>query len=364
MTEAAEIGTRKVIKDHSTIGILVTTDGSITDIPREEYEEAERRVVGELKEIDKPFVVVLNTVAPQSAEAKRLAASLSERYGVTTIPLDAANMGEEQITSVLQGVLYEFPILQADVFMPEWCDGLPASHWLKESVFRNIADAASGMRRVRDISAVTAALGGCESVSGCRIESISLGTGCAELYVEIPRQIFYRIIFEETGFELSGDGSLLPLLKELAVTDAAYRKVRYALEEVEHKGYGIVVPGIDELTLEEPELMRQGGQFGVRLRASAPSIHMLKAEIKTTVSPIVGGEKQSEDLVNYLLKEFEGDESRIWESNIFGKSLHELVNEGLAAKLNHMPEAARAKMRETLEKIINEGSSGLICIIL
>ncbi len=364
MTEAAEIGTRKVIKEHSTIGVLVTTDGSITGIPRQEYEEAEERVVAELKETGKPFIILLNTTDPKSDEAAALAESIAQKYNVTTLPVDALHMETEEIAKVMEGLLYEFPVRQADVFMPAWCDGLPNDHWLKESVFKKLAEAAANMKRVRDVGAVLEVMAQHDNVSACTTESVNLADGTVEVHVDIPRETFYKIIHEETGFEVAGDGALLPLLRNLAQTDRAYRKVRSALQEVEQKGYGIVFPDITELRLEKPELFRQGSQFGVKLQASAPSIHMMRANIETTVSPIVGSEQQSEDLVNYLLKEFEGDELRIWESNIFGKSLHELVNEGLNAKLNHMPEAARGKMRETLERIINEGSNGLICIIL
>jgi stage IV sporulation protein A len=309
-------------------------------------------------------VILLNTTDPKSEESAALAEAIAEKYNVTTLPVDAMHMDGDEIAKVMEGLLYEFPVRQADVYMPSWCDGLPNDHWLKESVFRKLAEAAAGMKRVRDVGVVTEVMAQHENVSSCATDAVSLADGTVELHLDIPRETFYKIIHEETGFEVSGDGALLPLLRSLSQTDAAYKKVRAALQEVEQKGYGIVVPDLTELRLEKPELMRHGGQFGVKLQASAPSIHMMKATIETTVSPIVGSEKQSEDLVNYLLKEFEGDELRIWESNIFGKSLHELVNEGLAAKLNHMPEAARGKMRETLERIINEGSNGLICIIL
>ena len=364
MTEAAEIGTRKVITEHATVGVMVTTDGSITEIPREEYAEAEARVIRELQNTGKPFVVVVNSREPDGESANSVAESLRKQYDVTAITADVMHMDENAIRELLVCMLREFPLRQVDVFLPEWCDALDTEHWMKETVFRGISAAADGMKRIRDVTALQTAVSAVECVEGCRYSEICLGDGTVTMEIDIPRNLFYEIVAEKTGLALHNDAELLPVLTELAATKTAYEKFAIAIEEVERKGYGIVTPGIEELTLETPELVKQGSQFGVRLRASAPSIHMLKANIETTVSPIVGSEKQSEELVEYLLREFEGDESRIWESNIFGKSLHELVNEGLSAKLSHMPEDARSKLRETLERIINEGSSGLICIIL
>lgn len=364
MTEAAEIGTQKVIADHATIGVMVTTDGSITEIPREEYAEAEERVIRELRAAGKPFVIVVNSRDPSGEAATEIARTLQTRYDVSAVTADVMQMDESTLEAILTSVLYEFPLRTVDVFLPDWCTALPSTHWLKEKIFKGAGEAAAGMRRVRDVSALKEALASVDCVSACACPDIGLGDGSASLTLDIPRSVFYRIANEETGFSLTGDEALLPLLKELSEMKTAYERFQTAIEEVDRKGYGIVMPGINELTLEPPELVRQGSQFGVRLTASAPSIHMMKAEIKTTISPVVGSEKQSEELVEYLLSEFEGDESKIWSSNIFGKSLHELVNEGLTGKLNHMPEDARCKLRETLERIINEGSSGLICIIL
>jgi len=363
MTEAAEIGTRKVITEHATIGIMVTTDGSIADIPREEYAEAEERVVSELKENGKPFVILVNSRHPEEENVTELCAGIQDKYNITTIPVNVMTMEEKDIKEILKGILWEFPIRRVDVFMPEWCDSLKPDHWLKTGIFKSITVAADNLKRVRDVTPTAEAISGGD-IASCSLSDVSLSTGTASLDIDVPRALFYKIINEQTGFDMSSDNELLPLLADLSKVKAAYKKVENALMEVEHKGYGIVVPDIDELVLEPPELVKQGGQFGVRLRAKAPSIHMMRADIQTTVSPIVGTERQSEELVGYLLKEFEGDELRIWESNIFGKTLHQLVNEGLANKLNHMPEEARGKLRQTLERIINQGSSGLICIIL
>ncbi len=364
MVDAAELGTRKVISDHATIGVLVTTDGSITEIPREEYAEAEARVVAELKASGKPFLMLVNSIHPTDSETVELAKDLCSRYGVTALPINAQLIDDEEIKDILRGILWEFPLRYADIYLPQWCDSLPADHWLKERLFAGISAAAENMTRLKDVALAAEAASGCDSVERCRTGEIRLGEGSADIEVEIPREVFYGIINEQTGLDIKDDSSLLPIFTELATIKCAYKRVETALLEVEQKGYGIVVPGIDELTLDPPEMVKQGSQFGVRLRASAPSIHMMRADIQTTVSPVVGSEKQSEDLVNYLLKEFEGDVSKIWQSNIFGKSLHELVNEGLASKLNHLPQEAREKLRHTMERIINEGSNGLICIIL
>ena len=361
---AAEVGTQKVIQDHSTIGLVITTDGSISDIPREEYEEAEERVIRELQEIDKPFIVMLNSMYPESKETKELAVLLSEKYNTPVIPVNCLDLEEETITDILKQVLYAFPIKEINISMPKWITGLNKGHWLKSDVFSVIRDAAENIKFVRDIDSVSEKIAICENVNRSNISSIDLGKGSATICVDLLNDLFYKILGEETGVEIKNESDLMPLLKELMTMKKEYGKIQNALSEVEATGYGIVMPTIDELSLEEPEIVKQGGKYGVRLKASAPSIHMMKADIVTEVSPIVGSEKQSEELVMYLLKEFEESPQRIWESNIFGKSLHELVNEGLHNKLYRMPVDARLKLQETIERIINEGCGGLICFIL
>ncbi|MCM1022517.1 MAG: stage IV sporulation protein A [Prevotella sp.] len=361
---AAEVGTRKVIQDHSTIGLVITTDGSISDIPREEYEEAEQRVISELNSINKPFVVLLNCVYPGSKESAQLAAELSEKYGTPVIPVNCVDLEEDDIHNILKQVLYAFPIKEINICMPKWITGLAKGHWLKNDVFDTIRSAAENVKFVRDINSVADSIGGNENISRAAVTEIDLGKGSAEIYAELKSNLFFKVLGEETGIEINGESDLMPLLKELTAVKAKYEKIENALSEVDATGYGIVMPTIDELSLEEPEIVKQGGKYGVRLKASAPSIHMMKADIVTEVSPIVGSEKQSEELVMYLLKEFEESPRKIWESNIFGKSLHELVNEGLHNKLYRMPVDARLKLQETLERIINEGCGGLICFIL
>lgn len=361
---AAEVGTQKVIQDHSTIGLVITTDGSISDIPREEYEDAEQRVIGELNSINKPFVILLNCVYPNSDEAKGLAASMAAKYGTPVIPVNCVDMDEEDINYILKQILYAFPVKEINICMPKWITGLVKGHWLKNDIFGAVRAAAENVRYVRDIEGIADRIAEGENINRAYISGIDLGKGSAEVYAELKNNLFYKILGEETGIEIGGESDLMPLLKELTEIRGKYDKIRSALQEVEATGYGIVMPTIDELSLEEPEIVKQGGKYGVRLKASAPSIHMMKADIVTEVSPIVGSEKQSEELVMYLLKEFEESPQKIWESNIFGKSLHELVNEGLHNKLYRMPVDARLKLQETLERIINEGCGGLICFIL
>ncbi len=361
---AAEIGTQKVIQDHSTIGLVVTTDGSISDIPREEYEEAEQRVIDELVSINKPFIIVLNCVDPDSAESQKLAEQMSAKYGNVVIPVNCLALDEESINNILRQVLYAFPIKEINISMPKWITALDKNHWLKCSVMGTIRNAAADMHHVRDVDKLTERISEGDYIDGSRIDTIDLGKGSADVSIDIEKCLFYKIIGEETGIEISNDNDLMPLLKELMCIKKKYEKIENALSEVEATGYGIVMPQLDDLTLEEPEIIKQGGKYGVRLKASAPSIHMMKANIVTEVNPIVGSEKQSEELVMYLMNEFDEDPKKIWGSNIFGKSLHELVNEGLHNKLYKMPVDARLKLQETLERIINEGCGGLICFIL
>lgn len=361
---AAELGTRKVIADHSTIGLVVTTDGSITDIAREEYAEAEERVINELRELNKPFVVLLNSVEPQAEATLRLQREMEEKYGAAVVPVSCADITEEEIRAILAVVLQEFPVKSISINLPRWLCTLEKGHWLKNEVFGAIRESAQQVACIRDVKGICEKMCACESITSAETDTVELGSGDVRLNVEILSNLFYRILGEKTGMEITDEAMLMRSMLELAAVKKKYDKVAAALEQVEETGYGIVMPSLDELTLEEPELMRQGGRSGVRLKASAPSIHMLRANITTEVAPVVGSEKQSEDLVYYLLNGFEENPSEIWSSNIFGKSLHELVNEGLHNKLCKMPADARGKLQETIERVINEGCNGLICIIL
>ena len=361
---AAELGTTKVINEHSTIGILVTTDGTITDIPREDYIEAEERVVNELRALNKPFVIVLNSEEPDSSYTLELAKKLEAKYDVPVLPTDCSNLNIEDINEMFSKLLYEFPIEQMNISLPRWTLTLPDDHWLKMELFTEVKGDFEGISVLKQVSSSLETIKSTEIISSSSLNEINLGNGNVTINIALKEPLFYQILTEMTGVNVADEGDLFSCLTSLAETKKEYDKIAYALEEVKAKGYGIVTPSMEELILDEPEMVKQGSRFGVKLKAKAPSIHMIRADITTEVSPIVGSEKQSEELVTYLLSEFETDPKKIWESNIFGKSLHELVNEGLQNKLYRMPEDAQLKLQETLERIVNEGSGGLICIIL
>lgn len=362
--DAAEAGTKKVINEHSTIGLVITTDGSITDIAREDYRDAEGRVINELKAIGKPFIVLLNSSAPESPAAKAAAEEISSKYDVSVKRINCAELNESDIASVLESVLYEFPVTEIGINIPGWIEALSPDHYLKSKVYSKIREIVYKINRISQIHYLTDAFAKEDYVSGAAVEKVDLGKGSVTAGITVADGLFYSIIKETTGFEVDSEEKLMRLLIKLSAMEKEYSRIKYALHQVRETGYGIVNPGIDELRLEEPEIIRQGGRYGVRLRASAPSIHMMRADIETQVAPIVGTERESEELVHYLLEEFESDPQKLWESNLFGKSLHELVNEELNNKLSRMPDDARDKIRTTLERIINEGSGGLICIIL
>ena len=361
---AAEIGTRKVIQEHSTIGLVVTTDGSISDIPREEYEQAEERVISELKEIEKPFVVLLNATQPGTAKVQDLARQLSEKYAVPVMPVNCLELTQNDIRDIMSAVLYQFPVKEICVDFPRWILSLEKDHWLRQELVSSILDHAQEIVRIRDVESAMSKTTEQEHVESASVTEIDLGRGRVKLLMQVPGNLLYEIISERTGLDIDSEAGLMPCMIELAQMKRDYEKIKGALDQVEAVGYGIVMPTLEELRLEEPEIVKQGNRYGVRLKASAPSIHMMKADITTEISPIVGSEKQSEELVMYLLQEFEDSPEKIWESNIFGKSLHSLVNEGLHNKLYRMPQEARLKLQETIERIINEGCTGLICIII
>lgn len=361
---AAEIGTQKVITDHSTIGLVVTTDGTISDIPRAEYEECEERVIRELKELGKPFVVIMNTVNPSSQEAKNLATRLTDRYDAKVIPVSCLDLDENDIKEIMQEILFSFPIKEINIRTSRWINSLEKGHWLKTEILDCIRNSAKDIKLVREVETAVESMAQCPHIINAEISAMDLGSGSVTITAELDSSLFYKILGEATGIEIESESDLMPLLMELNDIRCKYQRIEPALAEVEATGYGIVMPEIEELTLEEPKIIKQGGKYGVKLKATAPSLHIMKANINTTVSPIVGTEKQSEELIMYLLDGFDDNPAKIWESNIFGKSLHELVNEGLHNKLFKMPVDARLKLQETLERVINEGCSGLICFIL
>ncbi len=362
--KAAELGTKKVITDHSTIGLVITTDGSVTDLPREEYAAAEKRVIDELKSINKPFIVLLNCVDPQSSNSTELSNSLSAKYQVPVIPVNCMELDETEIKRILAQLLFEFPIREISVDIPKWLVSLPKENETKAAVFECIRASASKIEKIRQIQDTLNEIAGCDYIEYTRLTDLNLGKGEAKVTAAIPKKYFYNVLSEKTGLEIDDECSLLDCVTELSEKQREFDKIAAAYQQVQDTGYGIVMPTMDELSLEEPQIIKQSGKYGIRLKASAPSIHMMKVNTKTEVTPIVGSEQQSQELVSYMLKEFEEDPAKIWESNIFGKSVHELVNEGLHNKLYRMPSDARAKIGETIEKITNNGCNGLICIIL
>lgn len=363
-SEAAEIGTRKVITDHSTIGLVVLTDGSVADIDRNRYIQAENRVIEELKALNKPFVIVLNSSKPHQSQTISLKVQLEEKYKVPVVVTDCANMDMAHINEILKNVLFEFPIKEVNFSLPGWMDGLDSSHWLKKDVIELVRKWSGSIRNINDIKRHMDGFNGLEYISEAILDNIQLGNGITNIKMKAKSGLFYSVLEEITGHKIGGDHELLGLIKEFSRAKREYDRVEMALEEVRQTGYGLVPPSLKELELAEPEIFKHGNRFGVKLKANAPSLHIIRADIATEVSPIVGTEKQSEELLKFLLDEFEADPAKIWDTNMFGKSLHDMVKEQLQHKLFTMPDDARGKMQKTLQKIINDGNKGLICIIL
>lgn len=362
--KAAELGTRKIITEHSTIGILVTTDGSITEIPRENYVEAEERVVKELKDINKPFIIILNTIKPNEQDTKNLRDILQEKYNVPVMILDVMKMDSDDIKNILQKVLFEFPIREINFNLPKWVDVLENEHWLKSDIMERVKETVKDMYKIRDVNDYIHMLGDCEHIQEWSLDNINLGEGIINVTLKPVEGLYFKILSEVSGYEIKGDYQLINLLRDLAYTKKEYDRLSDALEEVRNRGYGVVMPSPDEIKLEEPQIIKQGGRFGVRLKASAPSLHIMRVDLQTEVSPIVGTEKQSEEFANYLMQQFENDPKKIWEANLFGKSLDDLVKEEMKSKLTNMPEEVQEKLKTTLQRIVNEGGGGILFVIL
>ena len=374
--EAAEFGTRKVIADHSTVGILVTSDGTVGEIPRESYTDAEARVASELGELGKPYVIVLNSSDPSAEPSVRLALELEKKYSAPVALVNCTLLDTEDIKNIFGMLLEEFPAKEADIVLPPWTAVLPSTHPLKKSIRDAVVRASKTMARLRDIgenfapaladslAEIVGEYGAYQTAPTASVSRTDAGSGCAVIDVQLPDGLYFDIISEMTGISMKDETELLAALGDLSEAKKEFDRYRDAIREVNETGYGIVLPDERTLSLEEPEIIRQAGGYGVKLRASASSIHMIKTNIDTEINPIVGTEAQSEEMVNFLMKEFEDDPSSIWDSNMFGRSLYELVNDGLRSKLEHLPADARTKFAETLSKVINEGSQGLICIIL
>lgn len=362
--EAADVGTRKVIEDHSTIGIIVTTDGSIVDIPRANYVEPERRAVRELAEIGKPFVIVLNSKDPYSEATSELASEMEGEYGVPVIPVNCLDLNQEDILLIMEQVLYEFPVKQVTVSIPKWIQALETHHWLRSGAEDKIRQAVESVKRVRDIDRCVEDLRSWEHAAGVTIEKVDMGQGNAFIKMEATDESFLRVLSERAGMDIADKADLITMLQDYAETRKTFDKMSLALKEAEETGYGVVEPLISDMIFDEPEVIKQGRNYGVRLRARAPAIHIIKTEVETSVSPLIGSEEQGEELVNYLMEKFEDNPGKIWSTDIFGKPLHEIVKEGISAKIERMPENAKQKIQEALSKVVNEGSGGLICIII
>jgi len=362
--KAAEIGTKKVIEEHSTIGIVLTTDGSVTDIDRASYVEAEEKVVAEMKECQKPFVVVLNCKNPNASESKKLAQSLSEKYNAQVVAMNVAEMKEADIDQIFEKVLMEFPIKSVKVNMPKWLQALSFSNPIISEVVGEIKKFANGLTKVGDAKKETIVFTESESFDPITFSNIEMGDGVVQFNVVPKENLFYKVLSDECGFAINDDYELVSYIKSLAVAKVEYDKLKNALEEVEQTGYGIVVPNKSEYTLEQPEVVKQGSKYGVKIKASAPSLHIIKVDVETEVTPLVGSEQQSQDLVEYLNDQFESSPDQIWNTNLLGKSLSSLVDENISAKIVMMPEDAQRKMKKTLGRIINEGKGGVLCILL
>ena len=363
-TKAAEIGTKKVITEHSTIGMVITTDGTVTDISRENYIDAEERVIGQLKDINKPFAIILNSATPEAQTTIDLAHSLEKKYNAPVALVNCMKLDAEDIRGIMSMILLEFPVTEISLDLPRWLLALEDDHWVVSSINDSLREAALGVAKTGDIRPCFERLIDNDYICKVNVDKIDLGKGSAILSIDLESELYYRIMSELTGLDIRDEESLITTIIDLSEAKKRYSRLKGALEQVEATGYGIVTPEIDDLNFEEPEIIKQVNGYGVKLRANAPSLHIIKANIETEINPVVGTEQQSEDLIKYLLREYEEDPKAIWESNIFGKTMHELVSEGLNSKLENMPEDARIKLSETLERIINEGSGGLICIIL
>ncbi len=365
--EAAEKGTRKVIEEHSTVAVLVTCDGTFGDLPRDSFIPAEERIVKELTELGKPFAVILNSACPESEQAVSLAMSLEEKYLAPVALVNCLDLDRSDVEQIMSLITFEFPVREMTFELPDWTAKLPEEHWLRASLvdcIKKLANKTSKLSQVAYIGGGEMQTAEGEGPIGAGAFDVNLGEGKAWVRLTLEENMFYRIVEELCDVKVSNKGELLEKLREMSEISSEFEKFREAIDEVERCGYGIVMPSASELELEEPEIVKQQGAYGVKLHAGAPSIHLIKTRIETDINPIIGTEKQSEEMVGYLLSEFENDASKIWESNMFGRSLYELVNDGLKAKLTNIPEDARVKLGDTLSRIINEGSQGLVCIIL
>lgn len=362
--KAAEIGTEKVIKEYSTIGIMITTDGSFGEIPRSNYVKAEEKTVKQLKKCGKPFIIVVNSKNPDSEAAAKVADELEEKFGVTTVIVDAFNMNAEKISEIMEKVLMEFPLYSFNVDIPDWLRVLSENDEIISGMLKRVKEASGKMRKMRDFTVFSDEFSDNEYFDSPVTKEIKLGEGVSDFNLECKNGLYYKVLSQECGEEINDDYELLTYIKTFSQSKKKFAKIKDALEKAENDGYGVVVPTSDEMNLEEPVLVKQGGRYGVKLKASAPSLHIMKVDVATEVSPIVGTEKQGEDLIDFIMNKFKDDPSKIWQTDMFGKSLQDLVNEGVSGKINAMPKDAQNKMRKTATRIVNENKGGLICILL
>ncbi|MDD4211046.1 MAG: stage IV sporulation protein A [Clostridia bacterium] len=363
-SEAAEMGTKKVIEEHSTVGILITTDGSIAGIDRQNYIEAEERVVADLKATGKPFVIVLNSTNPQGENTQILAKSLEQKYSASVIVMDVVNLSLADINQILEKLLMDFPIVSFEFKMPKWMEALNFDSTFIQQIITEVKELIKNAKKMGDFKQKTALFEDNTNFENLENAEIDMGEGKIVFTISPKPELFYDVLSEQTGIPIENDYQLVSYLKELTHAKAEYDKIKMALDSVRQTGYGIVTPTMEQMELAEPEMLKQGNRYGVRLKASAPSLHIMRVDIETEVSPIIGTEQQSAELVHSLLSEFEQNPRTLWETKIFGKSLHQLVNEGLNHKIYSMPAEAQDKMRKTLARIVNEGKGGIICILL
>ena len=364
LEQAAEIGTRKVMEEHSSIGIVMTTDGTITDLSQQDYAAAQDRAIRDMLKTGKPFVILVNSEHPESAEAKALARQLSQQYQVSAQAINALTMDEEQIQNILIDLMYEFPATELRFFLPGWVRALPEDSPIKQALFEAMRKTAEQLTKIAQAEPTMKKLLALDAVSAFAVSDVDLGTGTVTAELQLPESLFYELLSRKTGLPISDEMDLMEILEDLAQQKQEYARVASAMEQVRATGYGIVMPDESELHLDKPEIIRKGSSYAVRLRASAPSIHLMRANIETELSPIVGDEQQSDELIRYLLGEYEGDTEKLWQSNIFGKSLYDLVTDGLNTKIQRMPDDARQKLTKTLSRMINENTGGMICILL
>lgn len=362
-TRAAETGTRKVIRDHSTIGIVVTTDGSFGDLRREAYIVAEETAVHELQQIGKPFLILLNSDRPYSEETVRLAGQMSEKYGVSVLPVNCEQLKQEDILRILESALKEFPVTEMDFFIPKWLEILPRTHELKEQVVSAVRGLMGKVRQMKDVPADLSEEAP-EAVRSMRVERMDLSNGHVSVQVTLEDGYYYQTLSDFSGIPIEDEYQLMQKLKSLAAMQAEYEQVRNAIHQVRQKGYGVVTPRRSEIVLDEPEVIRHGNKYGVKMRAEAPSINLIKAHIQTEIAPIVGSEQQARDLIAYMKENAKNKEDGIWETNIFGKSIEQIVEDGIQAKVSQLTEDCQSRLQDALQKIINDSNGGMICIII